>query len=283
MSVCGAENEANGLMDALTADVSFEIPEIDLSGPDFKFPVGLLDKSPTPLTIADVTNGSVTGPGAFDALMRGFKAHLTEEYEAGRITGDDYTKAYIALTESAMSQGIVFLLGRDSAYWQAIATQVSAFTARVAMETAKVQLAGVQFEALGQKANYALTKMRLGTEEITYCTGKYNLDQMLPQQLKNLENQGDLVKEQTEAQRAQTLDTRSDGVTVTGTTGKQKELYSQQIVSYQRNSEVAAAKIFSDAWITQKTLDDGLQAPVVFQNANVDKVMSRVQSANNLT
>lgn len=167
-----------------------------------------------PVTINDVTDGQVAGPGIFDVLMRGFKAHLEQEWNANRITGDDYTKAYIALTSMAMQQAMAFLL--------------------------------------------------------------------LPEQQENLSLQGDLIQEQIEAQRAQTLDTRTDGQVVKGTLGKQKDLYSQQITSYQRNAEVAAAKIFSDAWITQKTIDDGLVAPEVFQNSSVNTVMSRVRTNNGL-
>lgn len=275
MSNCGAENEANELIDSLTQDAEFPIPEVDFSGPDFNFPPGLLDKEVKPLTVADLTTGSVDGPGVFDALMRGFKAHLEKEFKANRITGNDYTKAYIALTESAMNQGVAFLLGKDTAFWQAQMAQVQAFTARVQLETAKVQLAAVQYEASTQRANYALTKMKVATEEVNYCSGKFTLEQMLPQQLL-------LVKEQVEVQRGQTLDTRTDGTVILGSLGKQKALYDQQIISYQRNAELNAAKLWSDAWITQKTIDDGLVAPEMFQNTAVNGVLSVIRQKNNL-
>lgn len=275
MSNCGAENEANELIDSLTQDAEFPIIEVDFSGPDFNFPSGLLDKEVKQLTVEDLTNGSVDGPGIFDALMRGFKAHLDKEFKANRITGNDYTKAYIALTESAMNQGVAFLLGKDTAFWQAQMAQVQAFTARVGLETAKVQLASMQYEASAQRANYALTKMKIATEEVTYCSGKFTLEQMLPQQLL-------LVKEQTEVQRGQTLNTRTDGSTILGSLGKQKDLYDQQIISYQRNSELNAAKLWSDAWITQKTIDDGLAAPEMFQNTAVNGVLSVIRQNNKL-
>lgn len=282
MSTCGAEDEANGLIESLTQDATFPIPTVDFNDDDFKFPPGLLDKEVKSITVADLTDGTVTGPGVFDALMRGFKSHLEQEFKANRITGNDYTKAYIALTESAMNQGVAFLLGKDTAVWQAQMAQVQAFTARVQLETAKVQLAAVQFEASAQKANYALTKMKIATEEVTYCSGKYNLQEMLPQQLINLKVQETLLKEQTEAQRSQTLDTRTDGATVVGSVGKQKALYEQQITSYKRNSELNAAKLWSDAWITQKTIDDGLAAPEMFQNLAVNNVLRVIQANNDL-
>lgn len=282
MAGCGADTQANILINSLTQDASFPIPNIDLSGPDFQFPPGLLQQSPTPLKVEDITVGGVDGPGAFDALMRGFRAHLEVEWNNGRITGDDYTKAYIALTESAMAQSIAFLLGKDSAYWSALNIQVQAFAARVSLETAKVQLAESQFSASVQKAQYASTKMDMSNKDIQYCTADFNLKQVLPKTADNLTYQGEMLKEQTEAQRAQTLDTRKDGQLVVGVLGKQKDLYKQQITSYQRDSELKAARIWSDAWITQKTIDEGLLPPDTLENATVEKVLEQIRQNNNL-
>lgn len=282
MAGCGADTEANELINTLTSDANFPIPEVDLSGPDFEFPAGVLQHSVTPITLQDITNGNVDGPGVFDTLMRGFKAHLQQEWDDGRITGDDYTKAYIALTGEAMTQGVAFLLQKDQSYWQSLLIQVQAFSARVSLETTKVQLAEAQYGASTQKANYALAKMQTAAAEMTYCTGKYNLDNVLPKQVENLTLQGAMIKEQTEAQRAQTLDVRQDGQEISGLVGKQKGLYSQQVISYQRDAEVKAAKIFSDAWITQKTIDEGLLPPDAFNNASVNEVLGTIKTKNGL-
>ena len=106
-------------------------------------------------------------------------------------------------------------------------------------------------------------------------TVNYQLEYMLPEQL-------ELVKEQVEVQRAQTLDARRDGATVIGAVGKQKDLLNQQITSYQRDAEVKAAKMFIDTWVTQKTMDEGLLAPTVLQNASIETVMNRVKVNNGL-
>ena len=160
---------------------------------------------------------------------------------------------------------------------------MQAITALVQLETAKVQLAAVQLEAMNQRANYALTKIRLAGESVAYCTAQFNLNDMLPAQLLLNEAQRKMVSEQMEAQRAQTLNTRTDGATITGVLGKQKDLYSQQITSYQRDSENKAARLFTDAWITMKTIDEGLIPPTSFQNASVDTVLTRVKLNNGLT
>lgn len=275
---CSAEVEANRLLEELTKGDDFTLPDIDMSGPEWDIPGG--DESPIFGAISKVTNESLTtrevgGSGTFDALMESAHNHLKAEFKANRITGGEYTKAYIAMMESCMSNAVQFLLGRDQAYWAAAMAQIQAVTARVQLATSKAQFVLAKIQALSAKSEYALTKLKIATESETYCAALFNADQMLPQQLK-------LITEQTEAQRAQTLDTRSDGATVTGSVGKQKELYSQQITSYQRDAEVKASKLFTDAWITQKTIDEGLNPPNGFTNASIDTILTKLKSNNGL-
>lgn len=275
---CSAEVEANRLLEELTKGDDFTLPDIDMSGPEWDIPGG--DSSPIFDAITKVTNESLTtrevgGSGTFDALMESAHNHLKAEFKANRITGGEYTKAYIAMMESCMSNAVQFLLGRDQAYWAAAMAQIQAVTARVQLATSKAQFVLAKIQALSAKSEYALTKLKIATESETYCAALFNADRMLPQQLK-------LITEQTEAQRAQTLDTRSDGATVTGSVGKQKELYSQQITSYQRDAEVKASKLFTDAWITQKTIDEGLNPPNGFTNASIDTILTKLKSNNGL-
>lgn len=275
---CSAEVEANRLLEELTKGDDFTLPDIDMSGPEWDIPGG--DGSPIFGAITKITNESLTtrevgGSGTFDALMESAHNHLKAEFKANRITGGEYTKAYIAMMESCMSNAVQFLLGRDQAYWAAALAQIQAVTARVTLATSKAQFVLAKIQAISAKSEYALTKMKIATESETYCAALFNADQMLPQQLK-------LITEQTEAQRAQTLDTRTDGTVVKGSVGKQKELYSQQITSYQRDAEVKASKLFTDAWITQKTIDEGLNPPNGFTNASIDTILSKLKSNNGL-
>lgn len=275
---CSAEVEANRLLEELTKGDDFTLPNIDMSGPEWDIPGG--DGSPIFGAITKITNESLTtrevgGSGTFDALMESAHNHLKAEFKANRITGGEYTKAYIAMMESCMSNAVQFLLGRDQAYWAAALAQIQAVTARVTLATSKAQYVLAKIQALSAKSEYALTKMKIATESETYCAALFNASQMLPQQLK-------LITEQTESQRAQTLDTRTDGAVVKGSVGKQKELYSQQITSYQRDAEVKASKLFTDAWITQKTIDEGLNPPNGFTNASIDTILSKLKSNNGL-
>lgn len=303
---------AIALYNSLTAGTDFDIPEFDLSGPEYDLPGGAdnpaLDAI-TKLTNGDLTNAvlagaNVTGTGTMDVLMNTFMLHLDREYKSGHITGAEYTKAYIASIQVAASNGVQYLVQRDSAYWQAVTAQMGIINSRVALAIAKTQLAGQEIDANTAKVNYALTKSKLGTENANYISiseqgenaraqtkdtlsdgsavmGVTKLQKdLLVTQNEVAEKQVVLVAEQGEAQRAQTLDIRSDGATITGLMGKQKELYSQQITSYKRDAEVKAGKLWVDAWITMKTIDEGLLPPDQFTNIEINEVLAALKTNN---
>lgn len=253
---CGADVEANELLISLLAGKEFIIPEVDFDDPEYEIP-DLDDLYPPAarITNEDLTTKEIDGSGTFDYMMSAFAVHLRREFDADRITGDDYTKAYVQLGAAAMQNATAFLLGKDEAYWKAVtarlqaqSAQIGLVTARVALETAKVQLQVLVFEALDREANYALTKIKLATESANYCIAQFNLEELLPVEK--------LLKEE------------------------QINLYQQQVISYQRDAEVKAAKLFTDAWITQKTIDEGLLAPDGFTNAKIDEILDKLRLNN---
>lgn len=296
---CNAEVEANRLLTALTQGEDFTLPDIDMSGPEWDIPGG--DNSPIFGQLDRITTESLTtrvpnGDGVFDALMESASKHLLVEFKANRIIGSEYTKAYISTLESCMGNAVQFLLGRDTAFFQAALAQIQAVTARVALATTKAQYVLAKFQALTAKTEYALTKMKIATESETYCAALYNNTSILPQSLQLLiqqteaqrkgilmtEAQTETQKEQTETVRAQTLDSRTDGQIVKGSVGKQKELYDQQITSYKRDAEVKAAKLFTDSWTVQKTIDEGLLPPDEFTNDKINPILTTIKNNNQL-
>lgn len=275
---------ANGAFDDLVEGVDFTLPTVDLNGSEYQLPApGSLDDVISKLTNEDLTTKTIEGTGTFDVLMAALRVHLQKEFDGNRITGDLYAKTYIALTSEAMGQAVQFLIQRDQSYWaaivaqqQALAAQAQTITARVQLAIAKVQLQSARAEALNNEAQFALTKMKLATESVGYEMADFNLTNILPAQLA-------LTLEQKEQVRAQTMNTRSDGITtVTGLLGKQKDLYEQQITSYQRDSEMKAAKIFTDAWMTMKTIDEGLEPPTGFNNTSLDAILTDLKTNNNI-
>lgn len=113
-------------------------------------------------------------------------------------------------------------------------------------------------------------------------TKQFNLDETLPTQVILLDKQIDLLAEQKEAERSKTLNTRTDGTTIVGSVGKQKDLYTQQIDSFIKDAKFKTAKMYLDGWITQKTLDEGLTAPSELTNTEINEVLVANRTANGL-
>lgn len=384
---------ADELHDGLTADLG-AIPALpDLSGEQYQFPSDIgspLAEEAARLTEADLTTRKVDGTGMFDALMASVGAHLKGEFEKNRITGSDYAQAYVSLTQAALGSAVQYLLSRDQSMWQTrlikeqarlAATQV--IVERTNLELSKVRVTSAQYELQILSASYALSKMKLSTEDaqfrsleaqvaqttyqttsllpaelaqVTAQTSKvnyevvnllpkeleksnkaiesltaqisqttaqkdqilyqtsailpaqktgidkendikiYQLNSVLPAQVAGMTadtavktynkdflmpSQKKLVDEQYEAQRAQTKDTRSDNSAVTGSVGKQKQLYDQQIDSYKRDAESKVVKMLLDTWITQKSIDEGLVPPTQLADAQINSAMTKLRT--NLT
>lgn len=265
-----AETRANQIFNAL--DLNFTLPNVVLTAPEYALPPQAgnpIYAAVDPVTVSDLTDGTVGGDGAFEVLMASMRAHLQTEFEKNRITGDQYTKAYIELTSLAMSTGLQLVLGRAQAYWQAILVreqakraEAEAVTAIVGLETAKAQLAMARSQAEMAEAQMVLAKLQLASED-----ARYNLTHA----------QIDLTEEQIEVARAQHADTRSDGTAIAGTAKRQRDLLEQQREAFIRDADARVAKFFLDGWITQKTIDEGLAPPNQLTNAEINAVLSQMR------
>ncbi len=357
---CGAATVAEAVFETVMDGETFDIPEIDLSGDEFAMPSE--DHNPlfaaiVPITIDQLTTKTIGGTGIFDILMSAMQVHLEKQYKDQRITGREFSEAYIANSNQAMQSAISFLLGKDTALYQAYAAQaaaqiaeISVVKARIDLKMAELQTSILGIQAKTAEAQYANAKMGLSILDAQYCnlllekeakgiqneSLTYNLENLLPKQnikagLENdlaglqivgvetdndiktynlatmLPKQADmldqqiaaavtdqdikeytlsdilpkqkvLIVEQGEAQRAQTLNDRSDEATVTGLMGKQKDLYTQQIVSYKRDAETKAVKMMVDGWVAQKTIIEGLAPPGVMINENIQTIFGTLQT-----
>lgn len=270
-----ASNSAEAILTQLGQDVT--LPTLDLSSTDYDPPDHSTDgyyDLPDDLAITDLTEGVVGGEGTFDKIMTSHMAHLRDQYDKGYISQAEFSAVYIQLTSLAMQSGMDFLFRARESVWslklakaQAEKADIEAVIARVQLDTAKYQLAAAAVQQELLKAQTALVTMQLATEDAKY-------DLALLQQ--------DMVKEQTESQRAQTLDTRTDGAAVKGSVGKQKELYSEQISSYKKDAQQKFLRSMLDTWITQKSIDEGLTAPTALSNTEISEVVNSVRAAVDL-
>ena len=262
-----ADKLSEQLLWNLTKDLDFTVPDIDFTDPKYNLPDDFFDKikaGTTKVSVDDLTSGVPQGTGVFDKIMASFSKHLEEEFKRNRITGAEYSKAYIALVQAAFSGAVQFLTARDQVFWQAIAAQLNAYNSLIQMETAKVNaqiaVAYAHINVNKSRAEYAVTKLSLASGDANYKNACENI----------------------ETTRSNTTDTRLDGEIIKGTAGKQKDVYTQQITSYQRNDELKAAKVFSDAWISQKAIDEGLEPIDNFTNNKVNSVLDIIITKNGL-
>ena len=79
------------LLESLTKGLDFTIPDVDLGDNSFSIPEEVakaLAKTPSKVTLEELTSRRVNGSGVFDGIMEAIKKHLLEEYENGRIFFD---------------------------------------------------------------------------------------------------------------------------------------------------------------------------------------------------
>ena len=170
------------------------------------------------IDIKDLTGGEVAGAGLFDELQRTSKAHLVDEYNAGRITGTDYATAYLGVMQSNLQVASQYVL-----QYQLTNQQILVLQEQVEQAKKQNELLELQKEQL-----------RLANE-----TAQYNLDNMLPAQYEgileqnktavqntlNTITQGDLL-----AKQIIQLDAQID------LTGKQEAMVDSQILTEQANT-----------------------------------------------
>lgn len=285
MSSCGADLTANSLVTSLTDSDFPDIPLFDVNDVDLKMPVTLTRHSEM---YKDVVKPSIDQlmdqDGIFAKMYAGMAEQLQKEYKASRITGAEYSKAYVNLMTAVLQGSMTFLFQSEQSFWTSQSAQIQAITARVAFEGERAATVQRNIDARTAKVANATAKLGLATADAQYCTAQYNLSSMLPAQLDVLQAQEKLVTEQHEVQRAQTMDTRSDGFTpVSGVLGRQKLLYEEQIAAYEKDSKMKAAKLFTDAWAVMKTMDDALVPPTGFTNASIDTILTSIKTTNGLS
>lgn len=250
-SNCNADELANELALSLQGDL-LTVPEVDLTGDKFSFDPddqenNPLYDTPSDITLEDLTDTTLEGAGVFDVMMRAVDTHINREFKDDRITGDQYAKVYSEVMLGVLNNATNFVLTKDQTRFAAIQaqmearqSQVKATSALVELETAKYQTAQMYYDMQNSGAGFALTKMQIANADAEHCMIKastdkerFTVDKILPVTLAQethklrclLPAQTRFAEEQVEAQRAQTLDTRTDGLTpVSGILGRQKAI-----------------------------------------------------------
>lgn len=242
----------------LSKEIDFTLDDVDWDVVDDIPPwlLELLNKEPEIPTIEDITIRQYGGTGIFDAFMESFHNHLDVEYQNNRITGAEYATTWVQLVSIAIQQAVSFAIERCRLYWDIVGAIVNCWTGLMNLMIAKLQAQVQYVTAKAQLHNlrvqYCLVKLQLATEDANYSN----------------------TMESVEQTRAQTQDSRlSDGRTVVGYVGKQKDLLTQQIASFKRNDEVKHLEQLVNIWIAEKTVDEGILVPEAAQNSLISSAL----------
>ena len=265
MSKFNDEVVSKEMLETLTRDLNFNIPDIDLDSIslddlDIEIPTELLDaleKSPTQINIDTLTKPEIGGDATFDRLMYAVKIHLKEEVDKGRITGSEYASAYVTMAGNAMQSAVQYELNRYQTNYQAILSHINAITAiveakcklassKVQLATAKVAYATSVAQANIQRAAYADTVMNLGIKDANYG----------------------LVNAQKDSIDAAVV--------------RENNLTDQQIKSYIIKDKRECAKIYSNSYITNLSVDAGMKVPDSMTDTNISAVMDSLRQASGL-
>lgn len=163
-------------------------------------------------TIAELTEGILTGNGIFDVLAKAVKAQLNEEYDAERIRGTDYANAVTQSLGNVLAQAVQYSTSKLKL--DAELALINAQTAKVTAESmlavkqgklldkeickAEAEIARINIETtyLVPEQVKALRKQTTLTEVNTEIAGKdakikqFQLDKILPVEAENLVKQG---------------------------------------------------------------------------------------------
>lgn len=192
------------------------------------------------INTADLTTQVIDGTGVFDALMHTVKLHLQEEFDASRISGSDYTSAYIQLMGTAMQVAVQYAVSKPESDAK-VAEMVATLPHTITRAQADADKSNQELQLLWEKT---MTE-RANTQEAIF--GSYGSTTSIP---------------------------------VSGVIGKQKALYQNQADGYIKDAKVKAAKLFADAAMLQLNINDTYNTSTNgFSDTNINAVMSAVKAS----
>ena len=77
-----------------------------------------LSNTTVTLDITKLTECTLEGSGVLDKLLLTARVHLQDEFQQGRITGKEYSNAYIAIYDRMVQSAIAYTLAAEKAPYE---------------------------------------------------------------------------------------------------------------------------------------------------------------------
>jgi len=135
-------------------------------------PINITDFTVAP-DVDRLTTAAVDGTGVFDVLMQTTKAHLLEEYEAGRIDTNQYSELYLGAFSVVLQQSVTYLLNNQSE--KKSFAEIGLIRQKIATELANTSdtiLDGLAFNNSTNVQGMVETKILQADQEVTLTEQK---------------------------------------------------------------------------------------------------------------
>lgn len=181
-----------------------------------------------PITISDLTQGTVNGTGVFDELMKAVNAQIDYQFKQTRLQGSDFATVYLGSMQATLNAALNFLNNRD----------------KLALEANLIE-EQINSEKLNQLLIKAQTCKLKAEYDLTIAT------------IAKTNKESDLLAQKITTEKAQVLEL---GVDDNSVIGRQKALYKAQTDGFKSDKIQKGTKILVDSWQARRMTDDGVVA-----------------------
>jgi len=190
-------------------------------------PIDVLMANPPVVNISDITDGTTSGAGVFDSLMRSVGVHLNDQLTKGRINGTDFSSVYLEALKHTMSVSVELSLAKQKQAYelellrkQSLLADEEIKSAKLSQENAKKQNKLIERQTILVDGQLDLIHYDLNTKfpaEVanTIKQGvildkeagikQFQLDNLLPNELARGVQQLDVTERTTVLQENQSL------------------------------------------------------------------------------
>lgn len=237
------------------------------------------------VVIEEFTEGFKDGNGLYEVLMRVAADHLRDEHKAGRISGKEYAQVYVGMMQAAMQQSAQYVLQKAQTESQVALANIQAFQTneqlKLSVAQSKLQAEISRIQAIGANEQLKLGVIQAKNQAYLAisqhkqsCLANKQLAYKLFAQEPITTG---ILEEKRENENAQHSSTLLNGVTsIDGLLGKEIAIKEAQKASFEDNSRIQAAKLYSDMLAVVFSTDPATVdlSSAGFGNSAIKNVMS---------
>lgn len=225
-----------------------------------------------------LTTGEFEGTGVFDVLMGSVRDHLSREYKAGRITGDNFTAAYTLAMQNALSQATQYALMKDKTAYEI--SNLSRQAAILEVQENNLKLEGDNLEVNNRLLESQIITQQKQQDDIAAATVlKESQNAQILAETLNIPKQGLLLDKQVDklVSDIEVSVVQKDNLVAEGLNiPKQGVLLDKQALDIEVGTELKEAQ---KAQVEQETIN--LLTNLELMRAQIDKLIAETEATVN--